>query len=1142
MKNLLRRLHLSGSERPDDHPDSAHPKAPKSRFSFPDSLASTASSTAASASGTDSRPFSGISSLISVAKHTLNQAGNFKQKKEGGGSADRGQRELNLEGSTSFDKEQSEHASDITDSMSASHYGDKGEVDSAMDDAKECSMAMNVALPSVDVSSLATECKSLDSTPAEQESLDSTLLSESAISRDPPGIERTETAEIAALQLAGDQAVLLQDEEMQVRVAMAISARDDPEAARIETMKDVSLGSDPLLSNSTAHLLAYRYWKYSTLSYKDTIVDGFYDVYGVVSNTSAAVMPSLTFLQETSVSNQVIWEAVLVNRPADIDLVNLERKAKSLDLSSGSSSAGGWKRSGVINRIAEMVADQMGGPVNDTELLLQNWRSSSAMLRLSLGSVVLPLGCLSVGLQRHRALLFKVLADAVGIPCQLVKGRQHAGGHEAAVNIIKFDDGREFIINLMAVPGSLRPYDGSLITVLESNTIMAGKDRVPSVQSSNKAGKKVAVGEKDNGGKKIYQRAAYSKDSELKWQENVYTELNEVHAIPARPSRSAVLRRSPSWTEGVGLPAARDTKVKDASQYMIYAAKDNPTLAQKLHDVLLESGVQAPPDLFTQISPRQLQAQISEDWKVLDESQKIKAAKGDAVRRKQKNSVGPGRPASAAASQSSSSEEGGKDRLQRLNSVEGLGERRPLDLSCLSVTPSSSPNSSASSGAAFVQSSSPVLQATTALSLVNESLPPELIKHGPVAAAAATAAVVASSMLAAAAKSDLVSDATLDVPVAVAATATAAVVAATSAVVGIRLELPFSEPAKEEVSEKGGREALERRHEEANARLRSSENSVLEGTGNHGTDKYTEDERVSDKSSGSISAKSDRALEDVAEWEIPWEELVIGERIGLGSYGEVYRGDWHGTEVAVKKFLDQDLSGDALLEFGSEVRLMKRMRHPNVVLFMGAVMRAPNLSIVTEFLPRGSLYRLIHRSNNQPDEKRRMRMALDVARGMNYLHTSTPVIVHRDLKSPNLLVDKNWVVKVCDFGLSRIKNNTFLSSKSTAGTPEWMAPEVLRNEPSNEKSDVYSFGVILWELVTLQQPWGGMNPMQVVGAVGFQHRTLDIPENVDPALVRIIRQCWQSDPALRPSFADIMTALRPLQQRPFTQQSQISEG
>ncbi|KAM0002106.1 putative protein kinase TKL-CTR1-DRK-2 family [Helianthus debilis subsp. tardiflorus] len=177
----------------------------------------------------------------------------------------------------------------------------------------------------------------------------------------------------------------------------------------------------------------------------------------------------------------------------------------------------------------------------------------------------------------------------------------------------------------------------------------------------------------------------------------------------------------------------------------------------------------------------------------------------------------------------------------------------------------------------------------------------------------------------------------------------------------------------------------------------------------------------------------------------------------------------------------------------------------------------------------GSLYKLLHRPNNQLDIRRRLRMALDTARGMNYLHNCTPVIVHRDLKSPNLLVDKNWVVKVCDFGLSKMKNSTFLSSRSTAGTAEWMAPEVLRNEPSDEKSDVYSFGVVLWELCTMQQPWNGMNPMQVVGAVGFQHRRLEIPDDMDPVIADIITKCWQTDPKLRPTFADIMAALKPLQ-------------
>ncbi|XP_070051133.1 serine/threonine-protein kinase CTR1-like isoform X1 [Nicotiana tomentosiformis] len=220
---------------------------------------------------------------------------------------------------------------------------------------------------------------------------------------------------------------------------------------------------------------------------------------------------------------------------------------------------------------------------------------------------------------------------------------------------------------------------------------------------------------------------------------------------------------------------------------------------------------------------------------------------------------------------------------------------------------------------------------------------------------------------------------------------------------------------------------------------------------------------------------------------------------------------------------------------------MKRLRHPNIVLFMGAVIQPPNLSIVTEYLSRGSLYRLLHRPGAREllDERRRLCMAYDVANGMNYLHKRNPPIVHRDLKSPNLLVDKKYTVKVrvCDFGLSRFKANTFLSSKTAAGTPEWMAPEVLRDEPSNEKSDVYSFGVILWELATLQQPWSNLSAPQVVAAVGFRGKRLDIPSDLNPQVATIIEACWTNEPWKRPSFSTIMDMLRPNLKSPLTPQS-----
>ncbi|RAL42562.1 hypothetical protein DM860_011180 [Cuscuta australis] len=754
------------------------------------------------------------------------------------------------------------------------------------------------------------------------------------------------------------------EEEYQIQMALELSAREDPEAVQIEAVKQISLGSCGL-ENTPAEVVAYRYWNYNALSFDDKILDGFYDLYGILTRSTSSKMPTLVDLQRTHVSDGIRWEAILVNRAADSNLLKLEQRALEIAVSSKSEPFN-FSSGDLVQKLSVLVSDHMGGPVMDPDNMLIAWTNLCYKLKQTLGSMVLPLGSLTIGLARHRALLFKVLADSIGVPCRLVKGQQYTGSDDVAMNFVKMDDGRECIVDLMAAPGALIPSDtaagqaGENEDFLSSISISKDVDSPQTAYSSSGIATSSEEHNKNDKGSRLKEYASegkeYSSSCEFEITFNARKE-------PVRNTHSYSHARSPSWTEGVSSPAARRMKVKDVSQYMMDAAKENPYLAQKLHDVLLESGVVAPPNLFAEIYSEGLD--ISRDRVGVEFLER-----GNLQKKK------------------------GGDCLERACFLPPLPH-------------------------------------------------PEWVRS-------------------------------------------------------------YGDPTASEQQGSGDR--------------------VREVLGAN-----SEVERTSDRSTGNDSLKSDVMLDDVAECEIPWEEIVIGERIGLGSYGEVYRGDWHGTEVAVKKFLDQDITGESLEEFKSEVRIMKRLRHPNVVLFMGAVTRPPNLSIVTEFLHRGSLYRLIHRPNNQLDERRRLRIALDTARGMNYLHNCTPMIVHRDLKSPNLLVDKNWVVKVCDFGLSRMKHSTFLSSRSTAGTAEWMAPEVLRNEPSDEKCDVYSFGVILWELCTLQQPWGGMNPMQVVGAVGFQHRRLDIPDDMDPAIADIIRQCWQTDPKLRPSFTDIMAALRPLQ-------------
>ncbi|KAI8008042.1 putative serine/threonine-protein kinase SIS8 [Camellia lanceoleosa] len=257
------------------------------------------------------------------------------------------------------------------------------------------------------------------------------------------------------------------------------------------------------------------------------------------------------------------------------------------------------------------------------------------------------------------------------------------------------------------------------------------------------------------------------------------------------------------------------------------------------------------------------------------------------------------------------------------------------------------------------------------------------------------------------------------------------------------------------------------------------------------------------------------------EWNIDYRELTVGTRVGIGFFGEVFRGIWNGTDVAIKVFLEQDLTAENMKDFCNEISILSRLRHPNVILFLGACTKPPHLSMVTEYMEMGSLYYLIHLSGQKKklSWRRRLKMLRDICRGLMCIHRMK--IVHRDVKSANCLVNKHWTVKICDFGLSRIMTDTPMRDTSSAGTPEWMAPELIRNEPFTEKCDIFSLGVIMWELCTLSRPWEGVPPERVVYAVANEGSRLEIPEG---PLGRLIADCW-AEPQERPSCEEILTRL-----------------
>ncbi|KAH9327188.1 hypothetical protein KI387_007366, partial [Taxus chinensis] len=207
------------------------------------------------------------------------------------------------------------------------------------------------------------------------------------------------------------------EEEYQVQLALAISASssntdsisNDPESLQINAAKRISLGHSPSPSpaNTPAEFLAHRYWSYNVVDYDEKVMDGFYDVYGILSDpNSQGKMPSLVDLQETPVSDNIGYEVVLVNRFMDPELEQLEQKALGISLNLKGDELG-LLVSGLVQGVADLVADHMGGAVNDADDMLSRWTVRCYGLRTSLNSIVLPLGRLQIGLSRHRASAFQ---------------------------------------------------------------------------------------------------------------------------------------------------------------------------------------------------------------------------------------------------------------------------------------------------------------------------------------------------------------------------------------------------------------------------------------------------------------------------------------------------------------------------------------------------------------------------------------------------------------------------------------------------------------------------------------------------------------------------------------------------------------
>lgn len=278
------------------------------------------------------------------------------------------------------------------------------------------------------------------------------------------------------------------------------------------------------------------------------------------------------------------------------------------------------------------------------------------------------------------------------------------------------------------------------------------------------------------------------------------------------------------------------------------------------------------------------------------------------------------------------------------------------------------------------------------------------------------------------------------------------------------------------------------------------------------------------------------------EWDIPFEQLKLMDKIGTGRFGTVYKGTWHG-QVAIKMLHmdpDSDNNQAQLSAFKLEVAMLKNTRHENLLLFMGACMKPPHLAIVTSYCSGQTLYTYVRTNAREKfNMNKTIVIAQQIAQGMGYLHARG--IIHKDLKTKNIFLENGKVV-ITDFGLFSV---TKICHGNRKGdwlhiSPGWLcylSPEVIRclhsgrskvDLPFSEKSDVYAFGTIWYELLVGDWPFRNQPPECIIWQVGRGIKQSLGSVMASKEVKDVLMDCWSYQPDDRPQFRALLKLVEKL--------------